>query len=76
MFSNIEAERGRYQLTKEDLSKALGISSKTYLSYVRGERPIPSDKLLKMAALFSCSTDYLLGLDVACASQQTKGRAG
>lgn len=63
MFHNIEAERGRKQFTKEDMAKALGISSKTYLSYIRGERPIPSDKLLKMAHLFHCSTDYLLDMD-------------
>ena len=63
MYANIEAERGRKQLTKEDLSKSLGVSSKTYSSYVRGERPIPSDKLVMLAQLFHCSTDYLLGLN-------------
>lgn len=34
--ANIEAERGRLQLSKEEISKELGITSKTYLSYVRG----------------------------------------
>ena len=63
MNRNIEAERARMQLTKEDLSKQLGISSKTYLSYIRGETPIPSNVLVTMAGLFKCSTDYLLGLD-------------
>ena len=63
MNSNIEAERGRLQMTKEALSAELGITSKTYLSYVRGDTPIPSDVLLKMAQLFRCGTDYLLGLD-------------
>ena len=59
---NIEAERGRLQMTKEELSKRLHISSKTYLSYVRGDTPIPSDILLEMSKLFHCSTDYLLGI--------------
>lgn len=58
---NIEAERGRVQMTKEEISKELGITSKTYLAYTRGERPIPSFTLLKMARMFGCSTDYLLG---------------
>lgn len=61
--NNIEAERGRMQLSKEQLSKLLGITSKTYLSYTRG-RAIPSSILVKMAKLFDCSTDYLLGLDL------------
>lgn len=41
MLNNIEAERGRLQLSKEELSKQLGITSKTYLSYIRG-KAIPS----------------------------------
>lgn len=60
---NIEAERGRFQLTKEELAAKLGITSKTYCSYIKGKTPIPSDILVKMASLFQCSTDYLLGLD-------------
>lgn len=61
MRNNIEAERGRLQLTKEKLSNELGISSKTYLSYVRG-KPIPSTILIKMSHIFGCTVDYLLGL--------------
>lgn len=62
MNRNIEAERGRLQLTKKGISAALGISHRTYVSYVEGNTPIPSDVLLKMSKLFHCSTDYLLGL--------------
>lgn len=62
MKLNIEAERGRLQMSKEALSRELGITSKTYLFYVRESRPIPSDILIQMATLFQCSTDYLLGL--------------
>lgn len=63
MRVNIEAERVRSQMTKEDVATQLGISPKTYYNYVRGETPIPSDALVKMAQLFRCTTDYLLGLD-------------
>ena len=65
MNVNIEAERVRLQLTKEELSARLGIASKTYTNYVRGNTPIPSDVLINMALLFRCNTDYLLGLDTS-----------
>jgi transcriptional regulator with XRE-family HTH domain len=58
---NIEAERGRKQMSKEALSRELNITSRTYWNYLAGG-PIPSDKLVHMARLFECSTDYLLGL--------------
>ena len=61
MLTNIEAERGRLQLTKEEISKNLGITSKTYLAYIRG-KPIPSDVLIEMSRMFGRSVDYLLGL--------------
>lgn len=65
MNVNIEAERVRLQLTKEEISAKLGVTSKTYTSYVRGNTPIPSDVLIKMARLFRCKSDYLLGLDAS-----------
>ena len=62
MYANIEAERGRSHMSREALSRCLGVTSKTYLSYIRKETPIPSDVLLSMRELFQCSTDYLLDL--------------
>lgn len=62
MNCNIEAERGRLQLTKAELSKMLGVTQKTYVSYVNGKTPIPSNVLMSMAKIFRCTTDYLLGL--------------
>lgn len=61
MRENIEAERGRKQMTKEGIGRALGITTRTYWNYINGSS-IPSDKLVAMAHLFGCSTDYLLGL--------------
>lgn len=61
MFVNIEAERGRAQMTKEALSAELGISQPTYNAYVRGDSAIPSTILVKLSELFGVSTDYLLG---------------
>ena len=65
MKVNIEAERVRNEMTKEEIAATLGISSKTYLSYIREDTAIPSDVLVKMARLFHCGTDYLLGLESA-----------
>lgn len=62
MLVNIEAERARLQLTKSEISKQLGITGATYNNYLNGIHPIPSAILLKMADMFGCSTDYLLGL--------------
>lgn len=60
-MNNIEAERARLQLTKEEMAKQLGISSKTYRSYTNG-KPIPSTILIKMSRIFNCSVDYLLAV--------------
>jgi DNA-binding XRE family transcriptional regulator len=62
MNRNIEAERARLNMTQEQVAQQLGVSSKTYFNYVRG-RAIPSTILVRMAKLFSCSTDYLLGIE-------------
>lgn len=62
MRMNIEAERARAGMTKNELSEKLGISQKTYVKYVNGS-PISSDVLEKMAVLFNYSIDYLLGVD-------------
>ena len=61
MRMNIEAERARAGMTTNELSEKLGISQKTYVKYVNGS-PISSDVLEKMAELFNCSIDYLLGI--------------
>lgn len=62
MRMNIEAERARLGLTKNELSLKLGISQRTYGKYINGSS-ISSDILERMAVLFNCSVDYLLGID-------------
>lgn len=61
MRVNIEAERGRMQMTKTDMCKALGVTLKTYNGYIRGAT-IPSDILERLRAMTGRSIDYLLGL--------------
>lgn len=62
---NIEAERGRLQMTKGAMCKALGITLKTYNGYIRGE-VIPSSILENLHDMTGQSVDYLLGLDGGC----------
>lgn len=61
MYENIDAERCAEKMTIVELCRAVGITTRTYWNY-RAGGPIPSDKLIAMARLFGCSTDYLLGL--------------
>jgi DNA-binding helix-turn-helix protein len=61
MRVNIEAERGRLQFTKNQMCKALGVTSKTYNGYIRGNA-IPSTVLEKLNEITGKSIDYLLGV--------------
>jgi transcriptional regulator with XRE-family HTH domain len=62
IYACIEAERARKGITIEEFAKKIGICDKSYRNWKNGGRPIPSDVLIKIAKLFDCSTDYLLGL--------------
>lgn len=58
----IELERTRLGLNQIELAKKLNLSSSSSISqYEKGDR-IPSDDIkLKMAEIFNCTLDYLLG---------------
>ena len=60
MLNSIEAERARNRLTKEELSKKLGISVKTYYNWINEETDMPVSALVKMSRLFNKSVDYLI----------------
>ena len=62
MLVNIEAERVRKQMTKEELAKEIGVTTKTYYNWINESVDIPSSKLHSMANLFNVSMEYLLGL--------------
>ena len=61
-YPNIEAERARIGMTKDDFAKRLGIATKTYYNWLNGVNPIPSDRLIEMSLLCDSKIDYLLGL--------------
>lgn len=60
-YPNIEAERARKGMSQEELIEKLGYKErKTYYSWLSNGN-IPTQVLEKMADLFDCSIDYLLG---------------
>lgn len=60
MLRNIEAERVRNGLTKEELAVKLNVSTKTYYNWLNEETDVPSSALLRMAKMFGTDVDYLL----------------
>ena len=62
LYSNIEAERARNGMTIQELADKIGMSEKNYRNWKKFNKPMPSDMLIKIARLFECSADYLLGL--------------
>jgi len=60
MLTNIEAERVRYRLSKEDLAKKLNVSVKTYYNWINEETDAPISKLVIMARMFGTKVDYLI----------------
>lgn len=62
-YPNIEAERARLGLSKEEFARQLGIVTKTYYNWINGVNPIPSDALIEMSQICRAKTDYLLGIE-------------
>lgn len=49
-------------LTQREVAEYLHIKQNTYSQYENGQRGLPIDLLIKLAAYFHTSTDYILGL--------------
>ncbi|HML45269.1 MAG TPA: helix-turn-helix transcriptional regulator [Clostridia bacterium] len=62
MYPRIRALREDSDRSQEALSKLLDVSQTTYSRYETGTLDIPSQSLIKLAAHYSTSVDYLLGL--------------
>jgi transcriptional regulator with XRE-family HTH domain len=60
-YPNIEAERARLGYSQEELIKALGYKERKSYQVWLSNGNIPTSVLMKMADLFDCSIDYLLG---------------
>lgn len=55
---DVRLEHGKKQ---SDIAKVLGVSVPAYSMIENGQRDINSEKLIKLAEYYGCSTDELLG---------------
>lgn len=53
--NNIRAERNRANLTQEETANAIGITTRTYLTYETDAKNIGATILGKLANLFNCN---------------------
>lgn len=50
-------------LTQKQVADELGIHSVTYLHYEKDQREPPLDMVVRIAAFYDVTTDYLLGVE-------------
>lgn len=62
MKNRIMELRLKSKIRKYEMCKLLDISEKTLYNYEHDRLPIPSDVLIRIAELYTVSTDYILGL--------------
>ena len=62
MFRRIRDLREDHDLTQKQVAAALHCSQQVYSNYELGQRDIPTDILIKLAKLYTVSTDYILEL--------------
>jgi transcriptional regulator with XRE-family HTH domain len=62
MYPRIRDLREDADLTQTKVAQYLGMSQTGYSKYETGENDIPTQVLIKLAAFYHVSTDYLLGL--------------
>ena len=59
---NIEAERIKHRMSKNELAGTLGVSVRTVRNWQSGATEMPLSKLVLLSQLWGLSIDYLLGL--------------
>lgn len=59
-YPNIDAERARNGLSANEFAEQLGVSRKTLYNWITNGS-IPANALVRMADMFKCTVDYLLG---------------
>lgn len=61
-YPRIKDLREDNDLSQQDVADYLQMKQPQYSRYERGIRDIPTDVLIRLARLYRCSTDYILGL--------------
>ena len=62
MRQNMRDERARAGLTAQEVADKIGVSVNSVTGWERGESEPLGTSLLKLAKLYGCSPDYLIGL--------------
>lgn len=62
MYPRIRGLREDNDLTQETLAKILNVKQTTYSKYELGKINIPVESLIKLAAFYKTSVDYLIGV--------------
>ena len=62
MYQRIRDLREDRDLLQKDIADFLQCTQACYSNYENGKRDIPSEVLIRLAAFYGTSTDYLLGL--------------
>lgn len=62
MYPRIRDLREDRELNQTQVAKMIGMSQTGYSKYETGENDIPTAVLIKLAAFYGTSVDYLLGL--------------
>ena len=56
---DLREDNDKYQ---KEIAYILNVSQQYYSEYEKGNRPIPVDKLIKLALFYNTSIDYICGL--------------
>lgn len=62
MYPRLRYLREDADMTQAQVAKYLQMSQTGYSKYETGENDIPTQVLIKLAALYHTSTDYILGI--------------
>lgn len=59
----LQEQRILRNLSQKQVASSLNVSASVISNYESGERTPSVDKIIMLARLYHCSTDYLLGID-------------
>ena len=62
MYQRLRTLRKEHQLTQTQIASVLKMSQTGYSKYETGENDIPTSVLIRLAAYYRTSVDYLLGI--------------
>jgi transcriptional regulator with XRE-family HTH domain len=57
----LKTERIKHNLSQQEIADYLKVKRETYTMYEIGKNIPPTYNIIKLADLYKCSTDYLLG---------------